>query len=181
MKKVLLIIVILLLAVLIIPLIIALFVPKYYSVEKSVTINQPKDQVWDYVILLKNQHNYSVWSKIDPNMKTMFRGTDGTVGFVSAWDSENPDAGKGEQEIKAIIEGARIDYEIGFIKPFESTAQAYMITEMVSEDETLVKLGFSGRMAYPTNLMLLVMDFKGRIGNDLQTGLNNLKQILEIE
>lgn len=179
MKKVLLIIGILVLAVIIIPLIIALFTQKDYLVEKSITINQPKDMVWDYVILLQNQQSYSVWSKIDPNMKTEFRGIDGTVGFVSAWDSENPDAGKGEQEIKAIIEGERIDYEIRFIEPFQSVAQAYMITEVISEDETLVIWGFSGSMPYPSNLMLLVMDFKGMIGDDLQNGLDNLKQILE--
>lgn len=35
-------------------------------------------------------------------MKREFRGEDGTVGFVAAWDSENPDAGKGEQEIIGI-------------------------------------------------------------------------------
>jgi hypothetical protein len=43
--------------------------------------------VYDYVKYLKNQNDYSVWAKIDPGMKTEFRGKDGTVGFVSENDS----------------------------------------------------------------------------------------------
>ena len=54
-----------------------------------------------------------------------------------------------------------------------------MITEAVSENQTKVKWGFIGRMPYPMNVMQLFMDLPGMIGNDLQTGLNNLKGILE--
>lgn len=34
-------------------------------------------------------------------------------------------------------------------------------------------------MPYPFNLMLLFMDMEEMIGNDLQTGLENLKLVLE--
>ncbi len=52
-------------------------------------------------------------------MKTEYRGTDGTVGFVSAWDSPVRDAGKGEQEITKIDDGKRIDYELRFYEADE--------------------------------------------------------------
>jgi len=116
---------------------------------------------------------------MDPNMKQTYSGTDGTVGFISAWESEDRNVGKGEQEIVAIVEGKRIDYELRFIEPFESTSYAYMTTDEVSENETLVKWGFDGRMNYPMNLMLLFMNFEEMIGEDLQHGLENLKVILE--
>ncbi|MBE0639013.1 MAG: SRPBCC family protein [Bacteroidales bacterium] len=179
MKKVLIIIGIIIAAVILIPLIVALFTKKEYRVVKEVTINQPIEEVFDYILMLKNQDEFSVWSKIDPKMKSEYRGTDGTVGFVSAWESDNPDVGKGEQEITRIEPGARIDYELRFLEPFESTSLAFMTTESLSETSTLVKWGFSGEMKYPMNLMLVVMDFEGMIGNDLQSGLNNLKIILE--
>ena len=45
---------------------------------------------------------------MDPNIKTDFRGTDGTVGFISAWDSNNiKNVGKGEQEILNMVDGGR--------------------------------------------------------------------------
>ncbi len=89
-----------------IPLIVALFVKKEYVVEREVTINKPKEAVFDYVKYLKNQDNYSKWVRMDPNIKKDFRGTDGTVGFVYAWNG-NEKAGKGEQEIKNITQGEK--------------------------------------------------------------------------
>jgi len=174
-KKILLVIVVLIAIV----LILAAFTKKRYAVEREVVINKPKQEVFDYIKLLKNQDNYSKWAIMDPAMKKTYTGTDGTVGFVSAWDSDKKDVGKGEQEIKKIAEGEKIDFELRFYKPFESTEQAYMQTEAVSPTSTKVKWGFNGHMNYPMNLMLLCMDFEKMIGNDLQTGLTNLKSNLE--
>lgn len=174
-KKILLVIAI----IIAIPLVIALFVKKDYAVERSVTINKPKAEVFNYIRYLKNQDNYSVWANMDPAMHKEYRGTDGTPGFVSAWSSTQKDVGKGEQEIKKIAEGERIDFELRFIEPFASTAPAYMATQAVSGNQTNVKWGFSGHMGYPTNIMLLFMNMEDMIGKDLETGLHNLKAILE--
>lgn len=160
-------------------LIIPLFINGNYAVEREVTINKPKQDVFDFVKYLKNQNKFSVWAKIDPAMKTEFRGEDATVGFVSAWDSKNPKAGKGEQKIVSMADGERIDYELHFIKPFESTDFAYMTFESSSESATKVKWGFKGTMKYPMNLMLLFTDMEKMLAPDLQNGLDNLKGILE--
>jgi len=160
-------------------LIVAMFTKKDYGVIREVVINKPKSEVFEYVKLLQNQENFSVWANKDPEMKKDFRGTDGTVGFVSAWDSKMKDVGKGEQEIKKIIEGERIDYELRFIEPFASTSFAYITFEGVSETQTKVKWGFTGKMNYPMNLLLLTMNMERMIGKDFQDGLNKLKVILE--
>jgi len=157
----------------------ALFIKKEYSVERVVSINQPKQVVYDYTKYLKNQNNFSVWAKIDPNMKVDFRGTDGTVGFVSAWDSEVKEAGMGEQEITGITENERIDYEIRFLKPMKSTDNAFLQFTAENDSVTSVKWGFFGKMKYPMNLMLVFMDMDSMLGKDLEGGLSNLKTILE--
>lgn len=160
-------------------LIVALFVNGKYSVEKSIEINQPKSEVFDYLRYLKNQDEYSTWAMKDPKMTKTYKGTDGKVGFVSAWDSKNEDVGKGEQEIIAIKEGERIDYELRFIKPFEATDNAYMITSSKTESNTTVTWGFNGEMNYPFNLFMLFMDMEEMLGPELQKGLENLKANLE--
>ena len=160
-------------------LIVALFVKKDYAVEREITINKPKTQVFDYIKLLKNQDLYSVWLKRDSAAKKEYKGIDGTVGFVAAWSSSNKDVGKGEQEIAKIVEGERIDMKLRFIEPFEANDDAYMITEPVSETQTKVKWGFKGSMKYPMNLMLLCVDMEDMLGKDLQKGLDDLKVILE--
>jgi len=160
-------------------LITALFVKKDLHAEREVVINKSKADVFNYVKYLKNQNDYSKWAGMDLAMKKEFRGTDGTVGFVSAWESENKNVGKGEQKITALKEGERIDYEIHFIKPMESMATSYMITEPVSENQTKVHWGFDSKMAYPFNVMRLFMDMDKMIGDDFNTGLTNLKTKLE--
>jgi hypothetical protein len=160
-------------------LLIGLFMKKEYHVLRTVVVNKPKSFVFDYIKLLKNQNKYSVWATMDANMKTEFKGTDGTPGFISAWDSQEKNVGKGAQEILTVVDGEKIDYEIRFEKPFESTSTASMSTTTVSDKETKVNWAFTGKMKYPMNLMLLFMNMEKMIGNDLQNGLNNLKGILE--
>ncbi|WP_316820209.1 SRPBCC family protein [Pedobacter gandavensis] len=157
-------------------LIVALFVKKEYAVEREIVINKPKQQVFDYIKFIKNQDNYSVWNRMYPNKKTSYKGTDGTVGFVYAWDDKES---AGEQEITKITEGERMDMALRFKVPFEANDQAYMITEAVTDGQTKVKWGFSGSMKYPMNLMILCMNMEDMLGKDLQKGLEDLKVILE--
>ena len=61
----------------------------------------------------------------------------------------------------------------------EDTNIAYMTVDSIGENKTLVKWGFSGKMDYPGNIMLLFLDFDKMIGGDFEFGLNKLKGILE--
>ncbi|MCB0430463.1 MAG: SRPBCC family protein [Flavobacteriales bacterium] len=165
-------------AVIALALIIPAFTAKDFKVEREVTIQKPRSEVFDYVKLLKNQDHFSVWAQKDPNMKKGLTGTDGTVGCVSSWESDNKDVGKGEQEITAIQDGQRIDYELRFMEPYESKGNAYM-TFADDAGGTRVVWGFTGSMPWPLNGMMLCMDMDGALGKDLSQGLDNLKGILE--
>lgn len=162
----------------IVPMVMALFTKKEYAVEREIIIQLPKETVFEYIKYLKNQQNYSKWATMDPNQVSTFRGVDGEPGFVYAWVG-NDEVGEGEQEIISIREGESIDYELRFIKPFESTSAAYISTEKIEEFNTLVKWGFNGKMNYPMNAFLLFMDMDSIIGEDLEFGLQRLKSILE--
>lgn len=162
-----------------IPLVVALFVKKDYVVEREIIINKPKAEVFEYIKFLKNQDNYSKWNMMDPDMKKTYQGTDGTIGFISAWESKMENVGAGEQEIVNMIDGERIDMKLRFKVPFESQNDAYMITEDMSNNQTKVKWGFKGAFPYPFNLMGLFMDMEKAVGGDLEVGLQNLKNLLE--
>ena len=64
------------------------FIKKDYQIEREIVINQPKTEVFNYIKSLRNQDNFSKWATMDPNMKKVYTGTDGTPGFISFWDSE---------------------------------------------------------------------------------------------
>ncbi len=158
-------------------LILGLFGKKEMKAEREIVINKPKAVVYDYIKLLTNQNNYSKWASMDPVMKKSFKGVDGTAGFVSAWDG-NSDVGKGEQEIKK-INADRIDYELRFEKPFKSTNTAFMSATAITDSTTKVVWGFEGKINYPLNAMSVFTDMGKSIGDDFETGLKNLKPILE--
>ena len=167
-----------LLALIGIILIAGLVMTKDYAVEREITINQPKDSVFNYVKMMKNQDYFSVWNMKDPNSKRTFIGTDGEIGFIYSWNG-NDDVGEGEQEITKIAPGERIDMELRFKRPMESTDYAYFVTEAVAANQTKVKWGFNGKMPYPFNVMMLFMNMDEMLGNDLQASLDNLKNNLE--
>jgi hypothetical protein len=170
---------IIIIAIIALPLIAALFVKKDYTVERSIVIDQPKEAVFSYIKYLKNQDNYSKWILMDPNVKKGYSGIDGTPGFIATWESNDKKVGQGEQELKKIADGEKIESEIRFIKPFSGKADAYMSTDSLNAGQTQVKWGFDSAMKYPMNLMLLFMDMEKMVGHDLAIGLANLKVVLE--
>ncbi|TGL17438.1 polyketide cyclase [Leptospira yanagawae] len=163
-----------------IPLVLAIFLPSTYQVERSIDIGKSATEVFSYIRLLKNQDQYSVWAKRDPNMKKIFTGVDGTVGFISRWESQVKDVGVGEQEIKMInADALEMQTELRFYEPFEGTERSYMKVSSLDPKKSKVIWGFDGSMPYPFNLTLLFMNFEEMIGNDFEEGLSNLKSVLE--
>jgi uncharacterized protein YndB with AHSA1/START domain len=157
-------------------LLIALVLKKDFSLQKEVVIHKPKQEVFNYIKLLKNQEYYSVWVMRDPQVKLVYTGTDGTVGATSAWESNDKNVGAGEQEIKKIAEGESVEVEIRFKKPFEATNNARTIVSLV-DGGTKVTNTFYGTSKFPMNIMNLMME--KMVGKDMQQNLLNLKKNLE--
>ena len=157
-------------------LIIALFTKKEYKTYSEIIILAPKQKVFDYLKKIKNQDNYNKWVMMDPNMKREFKGTDGNVGFIYAWNG-NKEAGEGEQEIKAINEGENIEMEIRFVRPLAGIAHAKMTTESISDNQTKVTWTTAAPMKYPLNIMLSMI--VKMLEKDMATSLTTLKTILE--
>jgi hypothetical protein len=158
--------------------VIGLFSKKSYSVYREIQIVRHSSEVFDFVRHLKNQDRFSKWVMTDPGMKKQYRGVDGTVGFTYAWNG-NKQAGEGEQEIKAIKEGERVDVEVRFIRPFEGVASTPFEVKALSPTESRLTWGMKSSMKYPMNITLLFMNMDKLLGKDLEISLKNLKNILE--
>ncbi|MEL6812742.1 MAG: SRPBCC family protein, partial [Bacteroidota bacterium] len=145
--------------------ILILVAPKKYEVSRSIVINKPRAEVFQYLKLIKNQDDWSPWKKRDPGMKQTFTGTDGTVGFVSRWESDHKQVGHGEQEIKGIDEDKRISTELRFLKPFKSMSNAYIETHDDGMG-TKVVWGFYGTHKMPMNVMMMFFNMDKAVGKD---------------
>jgi hypothetical protein len=157
-------------------LIVALFVRKHHNVQRDIVINVPVQQVFDYVKLLKNWGNFNKWAAADPKIKEEYTGKDGTVGFTIAW-SGNKNAGQGEKEIKSLLDAQSMTYEMRFVKPMKVTSYVTITTTQLSANHTNVAWKNSGRLPYPFNLMVPMMEKK--LPKDMDESLANLKAILE--
>lgn len=167
--------VLLLLAIVALVLIAGLFLPKDFEVQRSILIQKPRAEVFEYIRLLKNQDNYGKWQLSDPNMKKHYQGTDGTAGFKYSWDSK--DLGKGSQTILRIVEGDLMETELDF--GFGEPAISTISTADAGAGSTQVTWSLKGHSAYPLNALSAIMSLFYDVGDDFDEGLTNLKNVLE--
>lgn len=151
--------------------------PSTYHVERSATISAPPETVFAQVADFKKWDAWSPWSKLDPNMKTTFDGTQGTVGATYAWTG-NDDVGEGKMTLTAVDPNKRVDIKLEFIKPFASTAQNGFKFEPAGKD-TKVTWFMDGTNDFMGKAMCLVMDMDQMIGKDFEKGLADMKKVAE--
>jgi hypothetical protein len=157
-------------------LVIAIFMKKTHLVKREITINIPRQQVFDFLKLLKNQEKFNKWAKADTNRNWNYKGTDGTVGFVISWNGDRK-VRKGEKEIMKIDDGKRIETKIRFVRPLKTTADIIFDLESIAENQTKVTMSNAGKLAYPINLMIPIAERMFPI--DMDSSLFELKRILE--
>lgn len=141
-------------------------------IEKGIIIEKPRTVVFNYLKRLRHQDEYSVWNMKDLNKKVETKGTDGTVGFVYSWDSQDKKVGAGSQEIKKIIEGERIESEVRFLKPMKSIANVIFDVKDSGQHATEVVWSFQGNTKFPMSLFSGYI--KKALGKDIEEGLANL-------
>ncbi|MCD2260828.1 SRPBCC family protein [Psychroserpens luteolus] len=159
-------------------ILLALIAPKHYKVDRSIIIDKPLPEVFNYLKHIKNQDHWSPWKKKDPDMTQEFIGTDGQVGFTVKWDG-NKEVGTGEQEIMNIVENDRVEARLRFFKPWKSESDAVTRVDDAGDGKTKVTWGFSGINKVPANIFMMLYNVDKHVGKDFEEGLASLKEILE--
>ncbi|MGE0340486.1 MAG: SRPBCC family protein [Xanthobacteraceae bacterium] len=165
------------LAIALFPYIVGLFLPRKYAISRETVVARPAREVFDFMKLLKNQERYSTYMRADPAMKTEYRGIDGTEGASVSWESNDRNVGKGEQEIRALEDGKRIEIEIRFAWPFQSADPLVTEIEEISPQKTRIRNIYRGKIRYPYNL--LVWWVMAKVRENMQTSLDNAKAEME--
>ena len=156
-------------------LIIGLFMKRDHYVKREIIINAPRQKVFDFLKLLKNQDKFNKWAQADPDRNWEFKGTDGTVGFIMSWNG-NKDVGEGEKEIMKIVEGERHETQIRFVRPMATVANIIMETESLSDNQTRVCMSNAGTLKYPMNIMIPIAE--KMFPKDMDISLSTLKSLL---
>ncbi len=169
-------ILLIILGILALILFVGLFMKKKHYVKCDIIINAPRQKIFDYLKLIKNQETFNKHAMADPDRINEFKGIDGTIGFIYSW-SGNKNAGEGQKEIINLVDGKKVEMEIRFVKPMKAIGHVIMETEAVSDNQTNVTWSNSGVLNYPLNILIPFME--KQVAKDMDSSLLTLKTILE--
>ncbi|MEC5166313.1 hypothetical protein RCH18_002052 [Flavobacterium sp. PL11] len=150
-----------------------------YLIVREIRINKPKQQIFNYIKLLRNQNEYSYYNRKDPNAVKSYSGIDGEVGFTYSWSSKINSIGTGTQTISKIVEGEEMCCNIKFTKPLPLKSIAIIALTAINENETKVTWTFSSFYNFPLNIIIYFVDLEKLIGEDIASSLVTLKENLE--
>lgn len=165
------------LAIALFPYVVGLMLPRKFTISREVEVDKPAREVFEFMRMLKSQERYSTYVQADPSIKIGYRGTDGEVGAIATWDSDDKNVGKSEQEIKAIEDGRKIEIELRFSWPFQSVDPLTTEIEPLGPNRSRIRNTYAGKIRYPYNL--LVWWVMAKVRENMQASLANAKAVLE--
>jgi len=150
---------------------------KDYDISRTVMIKRPKEEVYPYIRQLQKQPLWMPWFLNDPKVVIKFKGEDGKEGAASYWKGNNRI--EGIQKITKIRDGKLLETQLLFLRPYKSLSLNYMAVKEIEADRTKMVWGLKGVHRFPASVMMLFYGMDRAVGKDFETGLNNLKTILE--
>ncbi len=154
-------------------LIYLLRLPPAYQVTRSIVIDKPIAQVFDYVRDFSYWAQWSPWSLHDPHQKNTLDNPN-SVGGSYTWDSTM--IGAGSMQHRQIIPNERLDILLTFIRPFKSKADI-RFTFATIDGATQVTWTMDAKLPFVMRPLCAFM--AKMIGHDFALGLALLRGVLD--
>lgn len=150
--------------------------PRVVELTRSTVIDAPADQIYPHLVSLEATRAWSPWMGLDPDMQVTLSGPDSGVGNTMAWVSEVDNVGTGSQTITAVSENERVETALDFGDMGTAEAQFALASDGAG---TRVDWSFQTDMGNnPVGRWFGAM-IKNQVGADYDTGLANLKALVE--
>lgn len=156
--------------------VVGFLLPRNVEVTRSTVIDATPEAIWPHVSALNATQAWSPWLERDPDVVVTYEGPEQGVGNKMSWVSEVDNVGTGSQEITAAVEHQSVDTALDFGEMGQAKAQILLSPQ---GDSTEVSWNFETDMGSNpvARWMGLMMD--GMLGPDYETGLGNLKNLVE--
>lgn len=151
--------------------------PDSFAVERSTIISASPEEIYAQLADFHRWEAWSPWEKLDPAMKRKYSGAARETGAIYEWEG-NDKAGKGRMAIREATAPTKLVINLDFLVPFE----AHNVTEFTlapEGDAQKLTWRMSGPSPFISKVLGLFMDMDAMIGKDFETGLANLKALVE--
>lgn len=156
-------------------LIIALFLPSHFHVERSVKIQKPISTVFETAIDINQRAEWDPWIELEPDAKIKVHITPEIIGSGYTWKGEI--IGEGKITIQEFVPNKLIKSKIKFIAP-QSMESDVIWTFTETDNISFVTWAFEGSLSYPIEKWSgLFMD--KFMGPQFEKGLSNFKKLVE--
>lgn len=164
-------ILIIIVAIIALFLIVAMFLPSEYRVERSVEINKPASVVYNYVADFNNFYEWNPWTPMEVGHNYEVTGDSAKVGQKYFWEGKV--VGSGQMIFTELKPYSLIKSDIEFLSPQQGKGVVDW-TFNNNGNITKVTWGISGESEYPVGRYFgLMMD--SFLGKDFENGMKNLK------
>ncbi len=154
-------------------LIVAIFMPDKYYIERTIDINASQDFVFNQVADLNNYHEWNPWAKQDSKAKHSVVGNG--VGQVYKWKGDT--IGEGSLTNMKFIEQKQIDQSLKFVTPWESEAYNGVKLQPIKNGTKVIWI-MEGDLDYPIGRYMKTM-IESKVTKDFDSGLKLLKDRCE--
>ena len=159
-------------------LLITFFLPRSYSVERSILIEAPAPLIYSQVADLEAWQEWNPWGGMDPHMTVSYGETTSGKGASYKWNSEV--TGDGLMKILEAVPYSLVRYELGF-EGWEDlpSYSSIMIAPIPDSNTTEVHWSFEGSSGdrFFARWMSVLMD--KFVGSNYDEGLQALKERCE--
>ncbi|UII27107.1 SRPBCC family protein [Fulvivirga maritima] len=148
--------------------------PSKVHMDRSITINAPKEKVYSTINNMKKFNEWSPWYEMDPSAKYSFEGPDSGVGAKMTWESA--EVGSGAMWIVDAEDNKKVDMQMDF--GFGGETHALLILKPTDEG-TLVTWTYEEKPGMIARMMYHFIDLEAVLAPDYEQGLKKLKSNLE--
>ena len=151
--------------------------PSEFRVARSATMSAPASAVFAQVNDFHKWEAWNPWGKIDPAMKQTYEGAPAGIGAIYTWIGNNK-VGQGRMTLTESRPSDLIRIKLEFFKPFAGTNIAEF-TFKPAGNQTAVTWSMTGKNNFMAKAIHLFMNMDKMIGGQFETGLAQMKSIVE--
>ncbi len=154
--------------------VIAYFLPRRYSVQRSLTIQATAETVYGYTADLRRWKDWGVWYERDPQMTIEYSETTDEVGGWTSWVTQGT---PGKMTLTMLRPPSRVGYRLEF--PAMNMTSSGMVEIVPGEAGVNVTLSDTGDLGRNPIRRWFGLFLDGMLGPDFEAGLEKLKRLSE--